>query len=179
MDLSVAVMTFSIRPAGIEDAAAILPIYNYAAAETLALWIDKPSDIVQRRNWLAARLGQGYPVLLAEREGKVVAYASFGDFRVNDGYRHTVENSVYVLPNMQRSGIGRAMVAELMRVAQSMGKHVMVAGIDSTNVPSIRLHESLGFTQTGYMPQVGCKWGRWLDLVMMQAMLDEATVPLT
>ena len=170
---------FIIRDATGADAAAIVPIYNHAALETTAVWNDGPSDLVGRARWLADRRGAGYPVLVAEQTGRVVGYATFGDFRPFDGYRHTVEDSVYVAPDAQGQGVGRGLLDALVQRARAMGKHVMVAGIEAENLASVRLHAAAGFVEVGRMPQVGCKFGRWLDLVFMQCRLDGGPAPLT
>ena len=168
---------FIIRDASGADAAGIAPIYNQAVLETTAVWNETPSDLVGRARWLADRLGAGYPVLVAESAGRVVGYASFGDFRPFDGYRQTVEDSVYVDPSVQGKGVGRALLDGLIRRAEAMGKHVMVAGIEAGNAASIALHAAAGFAEVGRMPQVGGKFGRWLDLVFMQRVLDDAPAP--
>ncbi|EOA0767564.1 L-methionine sulfoximine/L-methionine sulfone acetyltransferase, partial [Shigella boydii] len=94
-----------------------------------------------------------------------------------DGFRHTVEHSVYVHPDHQGKGLGRKLLSRLIDEARDSGKHVMVAGIESQNQASLHLHHSLGFVVTAQMPQVGTKFGRWLDLTFMQLQLDERTEP--
>ena len=114
---------------------------------------------------------------MSEENGVVTGYASFGDWRAFDGFRHTVEHSVYVHPDHQGKGIGRTLMKALINEARTLGKHVMVAGIEAQNQASIHLHETLGFVTTGQMPQVGTKFGRWLDLIFMQLQLDERSDP--
>lgn len=116
-------------------------------------------------------------MLVSEENGVVTGYASFGDWRSFDGFRYTVEHSVYVHPAHQGKGLGRKLLSRLIDEARRCGKHVMVAGIESQNAASIRLHHSLGFTVTAQMPQVGVKFGRWLDLTFMQLQLDERAAP--
>ncbi len=164
-------MTTIIRPAAEADLPAILAIYNDAVARTTAIWNDQPADLANRRAWFYARSTQGYPILVAVEEAQVVGYGSFGDFRPFEGYRFTVEHSVYVAEGVRRRGIASALLAALEERARDLGKHVMVAGIASDNQASIRLHERLGFVETGRMPEVGFKFGRWLDLVLMQKTL--------
>jgi L-amino acid N-acyltransferase len=164
-------MTTIIRPAVEADLPAILAIYNDAVANTTAIWNDQPVDLANRRAWFVGRVGQGFPVLVAEEDALVVGYGSFGDFRPFDGYRFTVEHSVYVAEGVRRRGIASALLASLEERARDLGKHVMVAGIASDNDASLRLHERLGFTETGRMSEVGFKFGRWLDLVLMQKTL--------
>jgi len=166
-----------VRHASKEDCAAIGEIYNHAVLHTAAIWNDKTVDTDNRIAWFEARTLAGYPVLVMEDEGVVAGYASFGDWRAFDGFRHTVEHSVYVHPQHQGRGIGRSLMEALIVEARKIGKHVMVAGIEAQNQASIHLHETLGFVTTGQMPQVGTKFGRWLDLTFMQLQLDERSDP--
>lgn len=167
-----------IRDAVDTDIAGIAAIYNDAVQHTTAIWNDTVVDEANRRAWHADRLRLGYPVLVAvDAADAVIGYASFGDWRAFDGYRHTVEHSVYVRGDQRGGGIGRGLMLELIARARQIGKHVMVAGIEAGNIPSIRLHESLGFTETGRLPQVGTKFGRWLDLAFLQLILDDRTDP--
>jgi phosphinothricin acetyltransferase len=170
-------MSLIVRDATPEDAEDILAIYNYAAINTTAVWTDGPTDLESRQRWLRARQEAGYPVLVAMKGRDVVGFASFGDFRPFPGYRHTVENSVYVDERHHRAGIGRSLVAALIERATAMNKHAMIAGIDATNAGSIALHASLGFVEVARMPEVGCKFGRWLDLVFMQKHLASGVRP--
>ncbi|AMO49574.1 phosphinothricin acetyltransferase [Kosakonia oryzendophytica] len=167
----------SIRYAGREDCAAIAAIYNHAVVNTAAIWNDQTVDVENRIAWFEARALLGYPVLVSEENGVITGYASFGDWRAFDGFRHTVEHSVYVHPDHQGKGLGLALMERLIEDAKRLGKHVMVAGIEAQNHGSIHLHSKLGFVTTGQMPQVGTKFGRWLDLTFMQLQLDNRTDP--
>ena len=167
----------SIHHASKDDCAAIAEIYNHAVLHTAAIWNDKTVDIDNRIAWFEARQIAGYPVLVSEENGIITGYSSFGDWRAFDGFRHTVEHSVYVHPDHQGKGIGRKLLVALIAEARRLRKHVMVAGIESRNHASLHLHETLGFITTGQMPQVGTKFGRWLDLTFMQLQLDERTEP--
>jgi phosphinothricin acetyltransferase len=164
-------MSIAVRDATEADLPAILAIYNDAVVDTTAIWNDSLADLANRRAWRNARLKQGYPVLVADEGGRVLGYASFGDFRAFDGYRFTVENSVYVDKAARGRGIASALLVPLIDRARAMGKHVMVAGIAADNDVSLRLHARLGFVETARMPEVGRKFGRWLDLVFMQLRL--------
>ncbi|WP_374552752.1 GNAT family N-acetyltransferase [Sphingobium yanoikuyae] len=170
----------TIRDAGPADAPAIAAIYNDAVVNTTAIWNEHQVDAADRLAWLTERQGQGYPVLVAvDALGDVVGYASFGDWRAWDGYRNTVEHSVYVRVDQRGAGIGKALMLALIDRARAIGKHVMVAGIEAGNIGSIRLHEQLGFAQVGLLPQVGMKFGRWLDLAFLQLTLDTRATPGT
>ncbi|MCA0942954.1 N-acetyltransferase [Yangia mangrovi] len=167
-----------IRDAEAQDIEAITAIYNDAVRHTTAIWNDAIVDEDNRRAWMADRKRAGYPVLVAVSEGgEVLGYATFGDWRAFDGYRHTVEHSVYVASGQRGGGIGRALMLQLMAAARALGKHVMVAGIESGNTASIRLHEKLGFETVGRLPEVGTKFGGWLDLTFLQVKLDDRAVP--
>lgn len=168
-----------IRDAVDSDAGAIAAIYNDAVANTTAIWNEVTVDGANRAAWMADRRRLGYPVLVAvdPADQSVIGYASFGDWRAFDGYRHTVEHSVYVRGDRRGGGIGGALMLALIDRARTIGKHVMVAAIEAGNAPSIALHERLGFRRTGLMPQVGMKFGRWLDLAFLQLILDDHPVP--
>jgi phosphinothricin acetyltransferase len=163
-----------IRDANGNDVEGILDIYNDAVANTTAIWNEVTVDAANRAAWLAERRAKGYPVLVAvDDAGTVLGYASFGDWRAFDGYRHTVEHSVYVRRDRRGGGIGTALMRSLIERARELGKHVMVAGIEAGNTGSIRLHESLGFEKTGHMREVGTKFGQWLDLAFLTLQLDD------
>lgn len=163
-----------IRDAGLSDIAAITAIYNHAVLHTTAIWNDTTISVQNRIDWLQQRQAQGYPVLVAVNQAnEVLGYASFGEWRPFDGYKQTVEHSVYVREGQQGAGIGTALMRSLMLRARQLDKHVMVAAVDADNIASIKLHLALGFQQVGLMPQVGRKFGRWLDLVWLQLVLKE------
>lgn len=167
-----------IRDARSADAEGIAAIYNDAVAHTTAIWNDATVDAADRAAWIAARQASGYPVLVAvDRGDTVVGYASFGDWRPFDGYRHTVEHSVYVRSDQRGGGIGRALMLTLIERARRLGKHVMVAGVEAGNEGSLRLHERLGFEHAGTLRQVGTKFGAWLDLTFLQLTLDDRAHP--
>lgn len=165
-----------IRSATPDDAAAIAAIYNHAVTQTAAIWSDQTVDAANRAAWIKARLGDRLPVFVWD-QGGVLGYASYGPWRPFDGFRETVEHSVYVAPDAQGAGIGRRLMEALITRARADGLHVMVAGIDAGNQGSIALHERLGFRQTALMPQVGQKFGRWLDLAFLQLVLDDRAAP--
>jgi phosphinothricin acetyltransferase len=160
-----------IRDAIESDLPAILAITNEAIANTTAVWNNTPATLEARTAWMRERQARGFPVLVATDGGKVLGFASFGDFRPFEGYLHTVEHSIYVAPEAQGRGVGKALLAALVERARALGKHVIVGGIEAGNTASIALHTRAGFVETGRLPEVGQKFGRWLDLVFMQRML--------
>jgi L-amino acid N-acyltransferase YncA len=160
----------NIRAATESDLPAILSIYNDAVENTTAIWNETPADLANRKSWFLDRTGKGFPVLVAERDG-VIGYGSFGDFRPFEGYRVTVEHSIYVAKEARGHGVGAALLEALIEEAERMNKHNMIGGIDASNAPSIALHVKFGFEEVGRMPGVGTKFGRPLDLVLMQKVL--------
>lgn len=171
-------MTHHVRDAQYPDLPAIRDIYNEAALNTTAIWNEQAVDLGNRQAWFSARQSQGYPVLvIVDANENVLGYASFGDWRPFDGYRHTVEHSVYVRSDQRGNGLGPLLMSALIERARACGKHVMVAAIESGNTTSIRLHERAGFVITGQMPEVGTKFGRWLDLTFMQLNLNPGALP--
>lgn len=167
----------TLRDATPEDAAGIADIYNDAVRHTTAILMEGEVDAANRVAWMQARTALGYPVLVAVRGPQVLGYASFGDWRPFDGFRATVENSVYVHPEARGQGIAQNLLAALLPRAVACGKHKMVAAITSENAASLRLHARAGFVETARMREVGQKFGRWLDLVFMEATLDDRPQP--
>jgi len=163
--------SLNVRAATETDLPGILAIYNDAVANTTAIWNETESTLEGRRNWMVERTGRGFPVLVADDNGEVAGYATFGDFRPFQGYRFTIENSIYVRKDLRGHGIAVALMKPLIEVAEKLGMHAMIAGIEAENLASIRLHERFGFREVARMPEVGRKFDRWLDLVLMQKML--------
>ncbi|WP_438284559.1 N-acetyltransferase family protein [Pseudomonas alabamensis] len=161
-------MSYSLRDARPGDLPDLLAIYNDAVLNTTAIWNETPVDLANRQAWFELRAAQGYPILVVVDDSGVLGYASFGDWRPFEGFRYTVEHSVYVRGDQRGKGLGPVLMEALIERARAGGKHVMVAAIESGNAASIRLHERLGFVVTGQMAQVGVKFGRWLDLTFMQ-----------
>ena len=160
-----------VRDAGEADLPGILNIYNHAVLNETSIWNDGIADLADRHAWWQARLSGGFPVYVADVDGAVAGYGTFADFRPHQGYRFTVEHSIYVATPAQRRGIGSVLLTRLIAEARRMNKHAMVGGIAAENAASIALHLRFVFVETGRMPQVGFKFGRWLDLVLMQKLL--------
>lgn len=166
-----------IRDAHGQDLPAVLAIYNAAVLQTTAVWNDDPVDLANRRSWLQEREAQGFPVIVAVVDDAVRGFATFGNFRPWDGYKLTVEHSVYVHEAWRRRGLAHQLLKALIIRARQAGKHTMVAGIEGGNHASIALHRSLGFREAGRLHEVGAKFGRWLDLVFMEIRLDDRRSP--
>ncbi|MFJ3307390.1 GNAT family N-acetyltransferase [Streptomyces sp. NPDC086549] len=156
-----------VRPAQPGDAEAIRAIRNHAIEQSTALWTQTPQSPAEGAAWLAAHLERG-SAFVADAEGEVAGFAVYGPWRQLDGYRHTVENSVYVHPRRHGLGVGSALLNTLIAAAREAGHHVMIADIEAENTPSIRLHQRSGFHHVGTVREVGTKFGRWLDLTIMR-----------
>jgi phosphinothricin acetyltransferase len=157
-----------IRAATEDDLPAILDIYNDAVLHTTAIWNETPVDLENRRAWFRARRAAGFPVIVAEHDGRVAGYGSFGDFRPFEGYRVSVERSLYVAAEARGRGLGARLLAVLIDEASALGKRAMIGGIDGENDASLALHRKFGFVEVGRLPGVGVKFGRPLDLVLVQ-----------
>lgn len=158
-----------IRRAAPRDLAAIRDIYNDAIEKTTATFDTEPKTLADRRKWLAAH--RGYPVLVAEEGGAVVGWASLSRWSDRCAYSGTAENSVYVAEAARGRGIGVALLKALVAEARKMKLHTIVARVSEGNPASIKLHRAFGFRKTGVMREVGRKFGRVLDVTMMQLML--------
>ncbi|MDM9627112.1 N-acetyltransferase family protein [Rhizobium sp. S152] len=157
-----------LRDATEADLPEVRDIYNHAVEHTTAIWNETVVDLDNRLEWFRMRMARGFPVLVAEKESRIAGYASYGDWRAFEGFRHTVEHSVYVEKDHQGQGIGRKLMQALISRAGENGIHVMIAGIEAGNAASIALHEKLGFRNGGTFHEVGTKFGRWLDLTFME-----------
>lgn len=165
-------MALLIREAEERDLPAVLALNNDEILNGTATWWREPVDLDDRKAHLATLRAKAYPFLVAERDGRFAGYASFNEFRPQHGFDRTVEHSVYVHPGHRRAGVGAGLLPRLIEGARALGKHAMVGGIDAANEGSLLLHRRFGFVETGRMPQVGHKFGRYLDLVFVQLLLD-------
>lgn len=162
-----------IRDAVAADLPQILAIHNEAIANTTANWDENPVDLADRQRWFSGQTQAGLPVIVADVEGVVAGYAYYGPWRPRTGYRHTMENSVYVQVDHQGRGLGDVLLGSVIeRAERDAGVKCLVAAIEAANAASISLHAKHGYTEVGRFPQVGVKFGRWLDLVCMQRMVE-------
>ena len=168
-------MNCLIRPAHVQDLEHILQIHNAEILTGTANWNQTEKSFDDFHTWFHSLSAQKFPLFIAEdvQSKRIAGYADYSSFRQIHGFKHTVEHSVFIHPDFTRQGLGKALMLKLIDHAQHNQIHVMVAAIDHENQASIVLHEKLGFIQTGYMPQVGQKFGQWRDLVLMQLILDK------
>jgi len=162
----------TVRDCEPRDLDVVHALHVDAVLHTTAIWQDEPWPRSWFDGWLAERRAAGLPVFVAEVDGQVAGYVSYGPFRPHPGYRHTVEHSVYVAPAFRGRGIASTLMRALVAHARRQDLHVMMAGICSTNTGSIALHERLGFEVVAVLPEVGRKFDRWLDLTLMRLPLS-------
>ncbi len=167
-------MTLFIRPATPFDIPAITRIYAHAVTHGTATFeLEPPDEAEMLRRFEKLRDGS-FPYIIAEVEGTVAGYAYAGAFRERPAYRFTVEDSIYIAPQMHRRGIGRALLTRLITESEAAGFRQMMAVIgDSAQAASIAVHRACGFKDAGVFEAVGFKFGRWLDTVQMQRPLGE------
>ncbi len=167
-------MNFQIRPYRDADAPAIREIINDTILNTFHNYDYDPKSQEEVSALFTAKIKDGFPVLVAERDGILAGYATFGKFRAKPGYNTTVEHSIYLTKAAQNQGLGAEFMSQLIAIAKDRGYHVMIAGLDSENLGSYRFHERLGFREVARFPEVAFKFDKWLTLVFMQLNLTQA-----
>jgi phosphinothricin acetyltransferase len=173
-------MAFTPRDATPQDAAAIAAIYRHFVEQSVATFEEIAPDETEIAARMAATLGAGFPWLVAEEGGGIVAYAYARPFHARSAYRYTVENAIYVAPSHARQGLGRALTREVIVRCTAAGHRQMIALISGVpDSASVRMHAALGFRPVAHLTAVGLKFGKWIDVVEMQLALGEGdtTVP--
>ncbi|WP_374398702.1 N-acetyltransferase family protein [Niveibacterium sp.] len=158
---------------------AILAIFNEAIVNSTALYDYTPRPPESMVTWFETKRKGGFPVLgIEDTEGRLLAFGSYGTFRAWPAYKYSVEHSVYVHKDHRGKGLGPEVMQALIAAARRNGVHAMIGGIDAANTGSIALHQRLGFKHVGTLPEVGFKFGRWLDLAFYQLLLDTPARPV-
>jgi L-amino acid N-acyltransferase len=164
-----------VRPAVAADLPVITDLFNALIPVDATAWREHLADEAEMEAWWEQQATAGHPVLVAVAGGRVVGYATWTGFRGGDrfpGYRGTVEHTIHVAADQHGQGVGRALLEALVEEARRRDVHVVVGAVDSENTGSLAFHRALGFTEVGRMPEVGRKHGRWLDLVLVQRIVD-------
>jgi L-amino acid N-acyltransferase YncA len=160
----------TIRTAEIGDAEAIRQIYNHEVENTTATMDLVPRTLADQQEWLAARSG-AFATIVAVLEGEVAGFASLSPYKERAAYRPTVEDSVYVRRDLGGRGIGKALLTAVIDLAAASGFHSVMARIEASGTASRALHASCGFREVGVEVEVGRKFNRWIDMVLMQKLL--------
>ena len=161
-----------IRIAEEKDMQSVTDIYNEVLRTSTAIYRDVEATLEERTEWWRNLDLNGYPLLLATEDDRVLGFACYGEFRSWPGYRYTVEGSIHLRPDARRSGTGTKLLHHLIDHARAAGKHMLIAGVDAENLPSRRFMERSGAEQTAHLKEVGFKFGRYLDLVLYQIRLS-------
>jgi phosphinothricin acetyltransferase len=160
-------------------APAILAILNDAIVNSTALYDYQPRNAGHMRTWFDTKLQGGYPVIgIEDAADELLGFSSYGAFRAYPAYKYTMEHSVYVRADQRGQGLGLQLMEAIIDEAREHDVHALVGAIDAANAGSIALHERLGFKSVGLMPQVGFKFGRWLDLALYQLLLQTPANPV-
>jgi len=168
-----------IRPATPLDIAAILAVWNPVIRQTEATFnnIEKTAEMLL--DDLATKARGGYAFFLAthdigsdrDRPDKILGFATYGQFRASNGYRHTMEHTIILSPDARGKGVGRALMARLEAHARARGTHTMIAGVSHANTAGLGFHTACGYDEIARLPEVGFKFNQWYDLVLMQKRL--------
>ncbi|MBA4019483.1 MAG: N-acetyltransferase [Pirellula sp.] len=166
--------SLELRAASAADLPAINDIYNHYVLHSTCTYQTEPETIEARQAWFAAH-GEGYPVIVGEQAGEVVGWGSLSKFKDRAAYQPSVEGSVYIRHDRLGHGFGRVLLVDLIARARALGYHTFIGGACASQAASIRLQESLGFERVGQFREVGLKFGRRLDVVYLQLMLQTST----
>ncbi|MDG1333427.1 MAG: GNAT family N-acetyltransferase [Crocinitomicaceae bacterium] len=162
-----------IRNAAEKDLQAILDIFNYEIVNTEYVYIYEPWNLEYALGWFQEIQQNNFPFLVIEDDNEIMGYAYYSKFREREAYDTTVEYSVYIHRYHRKKGLARKLVLELIERAKEQGYHVMVGGLDASNVASYNFHKRLGFTEAAHFKSIARKNGKWLDLIFFQLMLSE------
>jgi phosphinothricin acetyltransferase len=165
-------MEIEIRPATMDDVPAITAIYNEAITTTTATFDTEIKDLPDRRRWFESH-DERHPVLVAEVDGQVVGWASLSKWSERAAYAETAETTFYVAEQARGQGVGRKLKAATVEIARELGFHTLIARVAQESVESLHLNQSFGFEHVGTLKEVGRKFGKRLDVHLLQKMLDD------
>ncbi|WP_347069814.1 N-acetyltransferase family protein [Flavobacterium sp. WV_118_3] len=164
-------MSVTIRPVTESDIPEVLEIINYEILNGVSIYDYTPRTLEQQQAIILEKETKNFPFLVAVSDGAIAGFATYGDFRFKEGYRFTVEHSVYLHHEHQGKGLGKLLLEALIKIAKEQQKHTMIAVIDAENDGSIRFHQKMGFEIAGTLRESGYKFDRWLDSVFLQLFL--------
>jgi phosphinothricin acetyltransferase len=160
-----------IRNAKRDDLPSILKIVNYEIENTTSVYDYKTRTLQNQIAWFEKKKLKKMPVIIAEKNGYVIGFGTFGIFRPWEGYQFSAEHSIYMNKNFRGKGTGKKIMNKLIQLAKEQNFHIMIAGIDANNTKSIKFHHNFGFKEVGRFDQIGFKFEKWLDLIFMQLFL--------
>ncbi len=166
-------MSVIIRSAKKKDLPSILKIVNFEIEHTTSIYDYEKRTLQNQTAWLEKKKLKKMPVIVAEENGSVVGFGTFGIFRPWDGYQFSVEHSIYMDKNLRGKGTGKIIMSELIDLAKKKGFRTMIAGVDANNARSIKFHTNFGFKEVGRFNQIGYKFEKWLDLIFLQLFLQD------
>lgn len=164
-----------LAEASILDLEAMREILNEAIVNTTSVYDESPRSMEYMEDWFRARRDLNMPVMVAYSSDTLVGFGSYGPFRRWEGYKFTVEHSIYIRKDIRGQGLGSQLMQTLIERARLQGMHSMIAGVDASNEDSIRFHEKFGFERGTLLREVGFKFGRWLDLMLMQLIISDTS----
>ena len=165
-------MKIQIRPYKTSDTETIVGLLNYYIVNSTSIYDYDILTLEQQQTIFEEKLKNGFPIIVATIDDRVVGFGYYSEFRFREAYKYTVEHSVYVLPSEHGKGIGSLLMKNLIDLAKQQNLHTMIAVIDSENQSSINFHEQFGFETVGIIKESGFKFNRWLHSEIMQLMLD-------
>ncbi len=164
-------MSVTIRPVTESDIPEVLEIINYEILNGVSIYDYAPRTLDVQQQIIREKEAKNFPFLVAVSDDTIAGFATYGDFRFKEGYRYTVEHSVYLHHEQQGKGVGKLLLEALIEIARTQQKHTMIAVIDAENDGSIRFHQKMGFEIAGTLRESGYKFDRWLDSVFLQLFL--------
>lgn len=164
-------MNFKARNAKVEDLEGIVAIVNYNIINTTSIYDYEPRTLLQQKAIFEDKLKNGFPLIVIEIDGEIAGFGTYGTFRLKEGYKFTVEHSVYVAVKHQGKGLGKLLLAALIEHAKKQKLHTMIAVIDAANQSSVEFHKQFGFETVGLLKESAYKYDKWLDTVLMQLIL--------
>jgi L-amino acid N-acyltransferase YncA len=164
-------MQSTIRQATEKDLDAILEIVNYNILNTTAIYDYEPRTLIQQKAIFDDKVKAGFPLIIIEMNNDITGFGTYGTFRFKEGYKFTVEHSVYVSTHHQGKGLGKLLLSALIELAKKQKLHTMIAVIDAENQSSVEFHKQFGFETVGVLKESAFKFDKWLDTVFMQLIL--------
>ncbi|MEH0155426.1 N-acetyltransferase family protein [Limibacter armeniacum] len=166
-------MEIVVRPAELKDVSCILEIINYEILNTTVVYDYQTRTYEQQLNWFRQKQRDNQPIIVAEMNGDVIGFGTYGSFRPREAYKFSIEHSIYINAKYRGTGVGKILMRKLIGLAKQQGYHTMIAGVDGSNKGSVEFHKKFGFTEVGHIKEVGYKFDKWLDLVFLQLILTE------